>query len=128
MRVPGISRKTANVRSEEHTSELQSHGVKQLVSFDGEVILPFVIDQTWPLKYMVKYHDDMADEYELHPYLVKVMVDYNCFGVMDSRNGRMVIPAVYSDITMISKDLLMAEVDGDEENNVVFTTDGKILK
>ena len=56
------------------------------------------------------------------------MVDYNCFGVMDSRNGRMVIPAVYSDITMISKDLLMAEVDGDEENNVVFTTDGKMLK
>ena len=77
---------------------------------------------------MVKYHDDMADEYELHPYLVKVRVYYHCFGVMDSRNGRMVIPAVYSDISMISKDLLMAEVDGDEENNVVFTTDGKILK
>lgn len=29
---------------------------------------------------------------------------------------------------MISKDLLMAEVDGDEENNVVFTVDGKIQK
>ena len=116
-----------NIRSNasEKNAYLTLNGVKQLVSFDGEVILPFVIDQTWPLKYMVKYHDDMADEYELHPYLVKVMVDYNCFGVMDSRNGRMVIPAIYSDITMISKDLLMAEVDGDEENNVVFTTDGK---
>ena len=55
-------------------------------------------------------------------------VDYNSFGVMDSRNGRMVVPAIYSDITMISKDLLMAEVDGDKENNVVFTTDGKMLK
>ena len=55
-------------------------------------------------------------------------VDYNSFGVMDSRNGRMVIPAIYSDITMISKDLLMAEVDGDKKNNVVFTTDGKMLK
>ena len=38
------------------------------------------------------------------------------------------IPAVYSDITMISKDLLMAEIGGDEETNVVFTTDGKMQK
>lgn len=119
-----------NVRSNgsEKNAYLTLNGVKQLVSFDGEVILPFVIDQTWPLKYMVKYHGGEADEYELHPYLVKVKVDYNSFGVMDSRNGRMVIPAIYSDITMISKDLLMAEVDGDKKNNVVFTTDGKMLK
>ena len=119
-----------NVRSNacENNAYLTLNGVKQLVSFDGEVILPFVIDQTWPLKYMVKYHDDETDEYELHPYLVEVMVDYNCFGVMDSRTGKMVIPAIYSDIAMISKDLLMAEVDGDEENNVVFTTSGVIVK
>lgn len=119
-----------NIRSNssDNNAYLTLNGVKQLVSFDGEVILPFVIDQTWPLKYMVKYHDDMADEYELHPYLVEVMIDYNCHGVMDSRSGKMVIPAIYSDITMISKDLLMAEVNGDEENNVVFTTDGKMQK
>ena len=119
-----------NVRSNarENNAYLTRNGVKQLVSFDGEVILPFVIDQTWPLKYMVKYHDDAADEYELHPYLVEVMVDYNCFGVMDSRSGKMVIPAIYSDIDMITKDLLMAEVDGDEENNVVFTTSGVVVK
>ena len=119
-----------NVRSNacENNAYLTLNGVKQLVSFDGEVILPFVIDQTWPLKYMVKYHDDETDEYELHPYLVEVMVDYNCFGVMDSRTGKMVIPAIYSDIAMISKDLLMAEVDGDEENNVVFTTSGVVVK
>lgn len=116
-----------NIRSnsDEGNAYLTLDGVKQLVSFDGEVILPFVIDDTWPLKYLVKYHDDAADEYELHPYLVEVMVDYKSYGVMDSRNGRMVIPAVYSDISMISKDLLMAEVDGNEENNVIFTTDGK---
>lgn len=119
-----------NVRSNpsENNAYLTLNGVKQLVSFDGEVILPFVIDQTWPMKYMAKYHDDMADEYELHPYLVGVMVDYNCCGVMDSRNGRMVVPAIYSDVTMISKDLLMAEVGGDEENNIVFTTAGKVVE
>ena len=119
-----------NIRSNssDNNAYLTLNGVKQLVSFDGEVILPFVIDQTWPLKYMVKYHDDMADEYELHPYLVEVMIDYNCHGVMDSRSGKMVIPAIYSDINMISKNLLMAEVDGDEENNVVYNTSGVIIE
>ena len=29
---------------------------------------------------------------------------------------------------MISKDLLMAEIDGDEENNVIFTTSGVVVK
>ena len=40
----------------------------------------------------------------------------------------MIVPAIYSDIEMISKDLLMAEIDGDEDNNVVFTTSGVIVK
>lgn len=123
---PVYDRVRSNAR--ENNAYLTRDGVKQLVSFDGEVLLPFVIDQTWPLKYMVKYHDDSEDEYELHPYLVEVMVDYGCCGVMDSRNGKMVIPAIYSDITMISKDLLMAEIDGDEENNVIFTTSGVVVK
>jgi len=47
---------------------------------------------------------------------------------MDSRNVRMIIPAIYSDVEMILKDMLMAEVDGEEENNVVFTTSGLIVK
>ena len=47
---------------------------------------------------------------------------------MDTRTGKMVIPAIYSDINMISKNLLMAEVDGDEENNVVYNTSGVIIK
>jgi len=40
----------------------------------------------------------------------------------------MIIPAIYSDVEMILKDMLMAEVDGEEENNVVFTTSGLIVK
>ena len=55
------------------------------------------------------------------------MVDYGCFGVMDTRTEEMVIPAIYSEINMISKDLLMAEVEGDEENNVVFTAEGDMV-
>jgi len=63
-----------NVRSDarEKNAYLTLNGVKQLVSFNGEVILPFAIDQTWTMKYMVKYHDDAADEYELHHILLKL--------------------------------------------------------
>lgn len=119
-----------NIRSNprENNAYLTLNGVKQLVSFDGEVILPFVIDETMSLKYIVEYNEDCADKYAIHPYLVEVMVDYGCHGVMDSRNGKMVVPAIYSDISMVSKDLLMAEVDGDEENNIIFTTDGNIIE
>lgn len=119
-----------DVCAPECNAYLTLDGVKQLVSFDGEVILPFVIDETWPLRYVATYHEDAADEYELHPYLVGVMVDFSCQsqGVMDSRTGKMVIPAVYSSISMISKDLIMAEVDGNEERNIIFTTDGRLVE
>lgn len=118
-----------NVESQpwDNNAYLTLNGVKQLVSFDGEVISPFVIDEIWPMKYMVKYNVDTEDEYEIHPYLVEVMVDVFCHGVMDSRTGKMVIPAIYSDIQMVSKDLIMAEVDGDEENNILFNTKGVIV-
>ena len=64
----------------------------------------------------------------LHPFLMKVMVDYNCYGVMDSRTGKMIIPAIYTDIKLASKDQIMAEVDGDEEYNLLFTGSGEMIK
>ena len=114
-----------NVRSNprERNAYLTANGVKQLVSFDGEVIEPFVIDETWPLYYRTNCEDSEGNTEFLHPYLVEVMVDYGCVGVMDTRTRKMIIPAIYSDISMISENLLMAELH-DEENNVVFTTSG----
>ena len=117
-----------SVNAPEGSAYLTLNGVKQLVAFDGEVLQAFVIDEAWPLKYMVRYNEDKADEYEMHPYLIKVLVDYGNLGVMDSRNGKIVIPAIYTDIKMISKDLIMAEINGNEENNVVFNTSGKIVE
>ncbi len=111
---------------DEGNAHLILNGVKQLVSFDGEVILPFVIDEAWPLEY--QSNTEEGSYTVMHPYLVEVMVDYGYHGVMDSRTGKMVIPAVYTNVNMISKDLLKLEVDGDSENNVVFTTSGVMIK
>lgn len=51
-------------------------------------------------------------------------VDHD-YGVMNSITGKMVVSAIYSDFKMISKDLLMAEIDGGEEVNVVFNAYGR---
>ena len=107
---------------------LTVNGVKQLVAYDGTVIQPFVVDEVSPLSYPVgTVTDDGYDvyEYAMHPYLVEVIVDYDCRGVMDSRTGKMVIPPVYSGIRMVSGNFIMAEIDGNEENNVLFTLDGR---
>ena len=117
-----------SVNAPEGSAYLTLNGVKQLVTFEGEVLQPFVIDEAWPMRYMVKYNVDEADEYELHPYLIKVMVDYRNYGVMDSRTGKIIIPTIYTDVKMISKDLIMAELYGNEENNVVFNTSGKMME
>ncbi|MBR5563160.1 MAG: WG repeat-containing protein [Bacteroidales bacterium] len=56
--------------------------------------------------------------------LAAVVADNGKVGFINYSN-EMVIPAIYSDIEMISKDLLMAEVGDDDGNHVIFTTDGK---
>ena len=100
-------------------------GVKKLVSFNGEVIYPFVIEEAWPLEY--KAASGGENEYVQHPFLMEVMVDFDSRGVMDSRTGKMIIPAVYTDIEMISRGLIMAEVDFCDEFNIIFTVDGRRL-
>lgn len=101
---------------------LTSGAVKQLVSYDGEVIEPFVINSTWELKYVVKYNDDSVDEYALHPYLVGFNIDYEKCGVMDTRTGKVVVPALYRDINMVSKNIISATVGYYED--ILFFTDG----
>ena len=102
--------------------------VKQLVDFKGNVLEPFVIDGTYSLRYMVKYNDDEADEYELVPDLVVYRVD-GWEGLMNKHTGRIITPAVYKDFTMISKDLIRAELDSDlGSGSVVMDKNGMILK
>jgi hypothetical protein len=59
----------------------------------------------------------------VYPSLL-VVVNYGCHGVMDSRTGKIIVPAVYSDVMLISKDLIMVELNGNEENNLVFNSKG----
>lgn len=103
---------------------LTLNGIKQKVSFDGEVLEAFVIDEAWPMEYTADAASEEGNYTYIHPYLVEVVVNYGCHGVMDSRTGKIIVPAVYSDVMLISKDLIMVELNGNEENNLVFNSKG----
>ena len=115
-----------DVYSLENSAYLTMGAVKQLVSFDGTVLEPFVVDTTWPMSYIMKTHPSEADEYQLHPYLIEYSIDYNKRGVMDSRTGKIIIPAIYTDVEMVSKDLILADI-GYTEESILFNTKGEKL-
>ena len=102
--------------------------VKQLLDFGGRVLEPFVIDGTYDLRYLVREHPVEPDEYETVPDLVVYRVD-GWEGLMDRRNGRVITPALYRDFSMISKELIRAELDGSPygSESVVMDRNGKVV-
>ena len=97
----------------------QKDGIKQLVTTSGEVIEPFVVDRIQPLRYIVNYLSESDNEYATHPYLVDYNIDIY-HGVLDTRNGKIVIPAIYDTIEMISKDMIKASLGLENIESVVF--------
>ena len=93
---------------------LTSGHIKILVDYEGHILEPFVIDNTLPLKYLVRYGDDGEDEYALVPEIVRYQVGY-WEGLLDTRTGKPLTPPLYWSLEMISKDLILAKVDRGEE-------------
>ncbi len=102
-------------------------GVKQLVNLSGEIIEPFIVDSTCPLRYIVEYHPDSESEYATHPYLVNYCVDIY-HGVLDTRTGKIVIPAIYDRIEMVSKDMITASLGIENGESVVYDLHGGTAK
>ena len=102
------------------------NNIKQLVDYSGNVIEPFVIDGTRPLKYMVRYNDEEADDYELVSDIAVYLVD-SWEGLLDLRTGKPLTPPDYWLIDMVSKDLVSAQIGyGNEE--VILDKRGKVIK
>lgn len=99
-------------------------GIKQLVTVSGEVIEALIVNSTSPLRYVVEYHPDSESEYETHPYLVDYCVDIY-HGVLDTRTGRIIIPAIYDRIEMASKDMIIASLGIENSESVVFDIHGR---
>lgn len=102
-------------------------GVKQLLSLSGEVIESFIVDHTHPLRYIVEYNPESESEYVTHPFLVDYCVD-DFHGVLDSRTGRIVIPAIYDRIEMASRDMITASIGIENIESVAFDLKGRKIE
>ncbi|MGN1216035.1 MAG: hypothetical protein ACI4TJ_07305 [Candidatus Cryptobacteroides sp.] len=96
--------------------------VKQLVSYDGTVLEPFVIDGVYSLEYEVsgdKRTTVMVDD------IMVYCVD-RWEGLMDAVTGRIITPACYWNFEMASKDLCRAELGFDGESVIIDKT-GRVI-
>ena len=70
---------------------------------------------------------ESESEYATHPYLVDYEVDIY-HGVLDTRTGRIVIPAKYDSVEMVSKDMIQASLGIENVECVVFDINGRQYK
>ncbi len=101
--------------------------VKQKMDLQGNVLETFIIDGSYELRYMVKYHEDVANEYELVPEVVVYRVD-GYEGLMEKNSGKILTPAIYQDFEMISRNLIKATYASWQYESVVMDLRGKIIR
>ena len=123
--LPDTYEKLAVIREKNGIYATKNH-IKQLLAFDGTVIEPFVIDDTYKLKYVAKYDKYGDAEYEeLHDSVVYQMGIWE--GLMDSRTGRIITPPDYWTFEAITKDLVLAQL-AQPRGSVVMDRHGNVLR
>lgn len=100
--------------------------VKQLRSYDGTVVEPFVVDAVRRISYGVLNETGIDKDYVMDLDVMVYLVD--CWeGLMDARTGSIITPACYWSIDMASKDLIIATLGYDNEA-VILDKKGKVIK
>ena len=103
---------------------LSQNGRKWQVDFDGTVTRPFVIDYTSWI-YVPRTYDEEEGSSKLSDY-----IEYRVngqVGVLRRDNGKIVIPAIYETINMISETLFEAQLR-EGGNWILIDTNGNIVE
>ena len=103
---------------------LNKGGKKWQVDFQGNVLQPFMFDNTYYLKYPVGYNECGEIQFAFADY-VKYEV-MNCYGIMNRITGEPITTAIYSDINMLSKDLLEVQ-EYDSYDWYLIDTKGNVV-
>lgn len=103
--------------------------VKQHFDYGGTLLERFVIDGIERLKYAIGLTEahpeyDQDDIFEFESELVAYRVNDN-YGLMNAHTGKIITPAKYGEIYMISKELLRAEVSYCNNESVLLDRSGK---
>lgn len=103
---------------------LNKGGKKWLVDFQGNVVQPFMFDNTYYLKYPVGYNECGEIKYAFADF-VKYEV-MNSYGIMNRITGEPITPAIFSDINMLSKDLFEVQ-EYDSYDWYLIDTKGNVV-
>ena len=103
---------------------LNKGGKKWQVDFQGNVLQPFMFDNTYYLKYPVGYNECGEIQFAFADY-VKYEV-MNCYGIMNRITGEPITTAIYSDINMLSKDLFEVQ-EYDSYDWYLIDTKGNVV-
>lgn len=122
--LPDIYDKVSHADGNEGVYVTKNH-VKRLLSYDGTIIEPFVVDSTFRLEYDVMDKDGNGYDKVMVEDILVYMID-GWEGLMDARTGRVITPACYWDIKMVSKDLLEAEL-GYGNEGVILDKTGRVI-
>lgn len=108
-------------------------GIKQQIAFDGTIIQPFVVDGVDRIYCLQPVEPIMVtNEYSSNALKTEAMllsdymiywVDNRC-GVMHYETGKVIIPALYDDIDMLSPTLFKAELSGVKYSHILFDING----
>ena len=102
---------------------LSQNGRKWQVDFDGTVTRPFVVDYTSWI-YVPGTYDEDEGSSKMSDY-IEYRIDGQV-GVLRRDNGRIVIPAIYESINILSETLFKAELR-EEGNWILIETNGDIV-
>ena len=103
---------------------LNKGGKKWQVDFEGNIVQPFMFDNTYYLKYPIGYNECGEMQYAFAEF-VKYEV-MNSYGIMNRITGEPITPAIYSDINMLSKDLFEVQ-EYDSYDWYLIDTKGNVV-
>ena len=116
-------------------------GIKRKVSPDGTILQDFVVDHTWSLKYPVRIESQMGEDHWGDPELIEEVantlsdylgyrIDYGeemAVGVIHAKTGKIIIPAKYKGVRMISDRLFEVE-DSHDRTYMIVDIEGQIIR
>ena len=103
---------------------LTKGGKKWQVDFEGNIVQPFMYDNTYYLNYPIGYNECGEIQYAFADF-VKYEV-MNSYGIMNRITGEPITPAIYSDINMLSKDLFEVQ-EYDSYDWYLLDTKGNVV-
>lgn len=95
--------------------------IKRLVTLDGEVLEPFVIDCICPLRY-----DEIEEEHPEPARFLWFRVNKK-MGVMQARDGSIILPARFDDVEMASETMFECRIDDDYNHGILYDLQGRPL-